>query len=62
MISRSMIYEKIQDLLTLEASAAEIYKDALEYPESNEYIGVLTRIMNDELEHIQLVRRILELI
>jgi len=61
-ISRSIIYEKTQDLLSLETIAAKSYKETLEYPESAKYKDALTKMMNDELRHFKLVKRILELI
>jgi len=62
LISRSMIQEKALDLLALESRARELYMEALEYPESAKYRDNLTAIMNDELKHIELVKRILELV
>jgi len=61
MITRPAISDKIEDLLALEVMAAELYEEALKYPESQKYQENLPRIMSDELEHIKLVRRILEL-
>jgi len=57
-----MIQEKALDLLALESRASELYKEALGYPESAKYRDTLTVIMNDELRHIKLVKRILELV
>lgn len=57
---RSLISDKVQDLLAFEAMASEIYKEALKCPESRKYAETLTAILNDELAHIKLVKRILE--
>ena len=57
-----MIYEKIQDLLVLESRARELYEHLLEYPESTKYRNKLSKIINDEIEHSNEVRRILDLI
>lgn len=62
MISRDMIYEKVGDLLTLEGRAFELYKGSLQYPESAKYKDKLTKIMNDELRHMELVKRILKIL
>lgn len=57
-----MIYDKIQDLLILEAKANLLYKGALDYPESARHKNTLIRIMNVELEHFKQVKKILEMI
>lgn len=62
MSSRSLIHEKTLDLLALESRTSELYKEALEYPESVRYRETLTAIMNDELKHIKLAKEILQII
>ena len=62
MVSRSMILDKVQDLLALEVMASELYKQALQHSESRKYEEALTAVMNDELRHIELVREILDLL
>ncbi len=62
MISRAMIYEKIGDLLTMEGRAFELYKGSLQYPESAKYGDKLNKIMNDELRHMDLVKRIMKIL
>jgi rubrerythrin len=58
--SRSIISDKLQDLLALEVMAHELYEEALRYPESRKYAEILTLIMNDEMAHINLVKKILD--
>ena len=58
--SRSVISDKLQDLLALEVMARELYEEALRYPESRKYAEILTLIMNDEMVHIDLVKKILD--
>lgn len=58
--SRSLISDKVQDLLALEVMAHELYEEALKYPESRKYAQILTEIMNDEASHINLVKKILD--
>lgn len=60
MHDRFLLSDKVQDLLALEAMASEIYKEALKCPESRKHAESLTAILNDELAHIELVKRILE--
>ena len=62
MITESMITEKVQDLLSLEARAAEIYEEALGHPESERYRAQLTELMRDEQRHIALVKKVLEIV
>lgn len=62
MISREMIIDKVQDLLALEVMASDIYKQALQHPESKKYRDALTALMNDELRHVKLVTEILDLL
>jgi bacterioferritin (cytochrome b1) len=62
MISRSIVYEKVQDLLILEVRASELYKEAFNYPESAKYRDLLSEIMNEELEHFDRLKRVIELI
>jgi len=57
-----MIYEKVGDLLTLEGRAFELYKESLQCPESAKYKDKLTSIMNDELRHMELAKRILRIL
>jgi rubrerythrin len=57
-----MIAEKLRDLLILEARANELYKEALRYPEARAYEQTINEIADDEMEHVKLVKRILELI
>lgn len=59
MMTRSTIYEKIEDLLGLEVMASELMKKTLVCPEAGKYMNVLTQIMGDELRHIELVKTLL---
>jgi len=62
MASREMIIDKVQDLLALEVMVSDIYKQALQHPESKKHQDALTALMNDELRHIRLVTEILDLL
>ncbi|MEM2882002.1 MAG: hypothetical protein QXL35_01970 [Candidatus Bathyarchaeia archaeon] len=62
MIGKDVIREKIGDLLILEGRAFEMYKASLRLPESAKYRDALTKMMNDELRHMELVKGILEIL
>jgi hypothetical protein len=56
LIDGSMIHEKLEDLLMLEARASELYKETLDCSEPLKYRCTLTGVMCHELDHFRQVQ------
>ena len=56
-----MLFEKFEEVLTIEYKMAEIYEECLHLTEDVKIINALGKIKDDELRHGSMARRLLEI-
>jgi hypothetical protein len=59
---RRILFEKLQDLLTLETRAGELYEMALVSPRLQSWTNELANLRREELEHASMVKELLNLV
>jgi len=61
MDTRKIFFEKFEDVLTMEYKAAQIYEECLGLAEDNRVISELSKLREDEIKHVAMVRKLLEI-
>jgi len=55
------LFEKFEDVFVIEHKAAQIYEECLGLTEDNKVISELSKIVEDEIRHGRMARRLLEI-
>jgi len=58
---RKILFEKFEDVLVMEHKAAQIYEECLHLTEDERIITLLSKIREDEIRHVSMARRLLEI-
>jgi len=58
---RKILFEKFEDVLVMEHKAAQIYEECLRLTEDKRVISLLSKIVEDEIRHGRMARRLLEI-
>ena len=61
MDTRKILFEKFEDVLTMEHKAAQIYEECLGLTEDKRVMSELSKIVEDEIRHGRMARRLLEI-
>jgi len=61
MDTRKILFEKFEDVLAMEHKAAQIYEECLRLTEDKRVISLLSKIVEDEIRHGRMARRLLEI-
>ena len=61
MYSRQILFEKFEDVIVLEHEMARVYQACLNLAEDLTTIESLKIIIEDEIKHVSMARRLLEL-
>jgi len=61
MEARKVLFEKIEDVLTVEHQAAQIYEECLALAEDERVISLLSKLREDETRHVPRAGRLLEI-
>jgi len=61
MDTRKILFEKLEDVLTMEHKAAQIYEECLRLTEDNSLISRLSKLREDEIKHVEMARKLLEI-
>ena len=61
MDTRKILFEKFEDVLVVEHKMAQAYEECLGLTEDKGIIGELSKIVEDEMRHGQMARRLLEI-
>ena len=58
---RKILFEKFEDVLTMEHKMAQIYEECLRLTENNSLISRLSKLREDEIKHVEMARKLLEI-
>ena len=58
---RKILFEKFEDVLVIEHQMAQAYEECLRLTEDKRVIGELSKIREDEIKHVSMARRLLEI-
>ncbi len=58
---RKILFEKFQDILVIEHQMAQAYEECLGLTEDTRIISELNKIVEDEIRHGRIARRLLEI-
>ncbi|TET43080.1 hypothetical protein E3J59_07005 [Candidatus Aerophobetes bacterium] len=61
MDTRKMLFEKFEDVLTTEHEMAQAYEECLGLTEDDKVISELSKVREDEIKHMAMARRLLEI-
>ena len=61
MDTRKILFEKFEDVLVIEHQMAQAYEECLRLTEDKRVIGELSKIREDEIKHVPMARRLLEI-
>jgi len=61
MDTRKILFEKFEDVLTTEHEMAQAYEECLRLTEDKRVIRLLSKIVEDEIRHGRMARRLLEI-
>jgi len=61
MDTRKILFEKFEDVLTTEHEMAQAYEECLRLTEDKRVIRLLSKIVEDEIRHGRMTRRLLEI-
>jgi len=61
MDTRKILFEKFEDVLTMEHKAAQIYEECLGLTGDNSVVSELSKLREDEIRHVSMVRKLLEI-
>jgi len=61
MITRKILFEKLEDVLTMEHQMAQVYEECLRLTEDNRVISELSKLRADEIKHAEMARKLLEI-
>ncbi len=61
MDTRKMLFEKFEDVLVVEHQMSHAYEECLGLTEDTRIISELSKISKDEIKHVSMVRRLLEI-
>jgi len=58
---RKILFEKFEDVLTIEYKAVQTYEECLRLTEDNRVISRLSKLRADEIKHVEMARKLLEI-
>jgi len=61
MDTRKILFEKFEDVLVIEHQMAQAYEECLRLTEDKRVIGLLSKIVEDEIRHGRMARKLLEI-
>jgi len=61
MDTRKILFEKFEDVLVIEHQMARAYEECLRLTEDNRVISLLSKIVEDEIRHGRMARKLLEI-
>jgi len=58
---RKILFEKFEDVLTMEHKVVQIYEECFGLTEDNSVISELSKLREEEIKHVAMARRLLEI-